>query len=149
MITDVLEKSDLYAHIDNRLAIAFRYLQTTDFSKVEIGKYEVEGKEVYAMVSEYNTKNREDAKWEAHQKYADVQFLVSGEEKMGYAPVNALEIKEAYNAEKDIVILKGSGDYITVKPGMFVVFFPHDGHQPCVAVNGSAPVKKVVVKVLM
>jgi YhcH/YjgK/YiaL family protein len=149
MIADLLNNSDLYAHIDDRLAIAFRYLQTTDFSKLETGRYEVEGKEVYAMVSEYNTKNIEDAKWEAHQKYADVQFVVSGEEKMGYAPLSALEIKETYNSEKDIVILKGSGDYVTVKPGMFVVFFPQDGHQPCVAVHGNAPVKKVVVKVLM
>lgn len=149
MIADLLEKSDLYASMDDRLAVAFRYLQTTDLASLENGKYEVEGKEVYAVVSEYNTKDVAEAKWEAHRNYADVQVIIKGEEKMGFAPLSALEVKEDYNPDKDIVILKGTGDYVTVKPGMFAVFFPHDGHQPCVAVNGSAPVKKVVVKVLM
>lgn len=149
MIADLLEKSDLYASIDDRLAVAFRYLQTTDLASLENGKYEIEGKEVYAVVSEYNTKDVAEAKWEAHRNYADVQFIIKGEEKMGFAPLSALEVKEDYNPDKDIVILKGTGDYVTVKPGMFAVFFPQDGHQPCVAVKGSAPVKKVVVKVLM
>lgn len=149
MIADLLEKSDMYAQMDDRLAMAFRYLQTTDFSKLENGKYEIEGKEVYAVVSEYNSKNPEDAKWEAHQKYADVQYVVSGIEKMGFGPLTSFEVKDVYNAEKDVVFLKGSGDYVTVKPGMFAVFFPHDAHQPGVAVDENVPVKKVVVKVLM
>jgi len=149
MIADLLKNADLYAHIDDRLAIGLKYLQMTDFSKFEPGKYLIEDNEVFASVSEYNSKKPEDAKWEAHQKYADIQYIVSGEEKMGYAPLGTMEVTEGYNPEKDIVFLKGTGDYITVKPGMFVVFFPHDAHQPSVAVKSSVPVKKVVVKVLM
>ena len=149
MIADLLENADLYAHIDDRLAVGLKYLQTTDFSSLAPGKYLIEDSEVFASVSEYNSKKPEDAKWEAHQKYADIQYIISGEEKMGYAPVKDFEVTQAYNAEKDIVFLKGTGDYITAKPGMFVVFFPQDAHQPCVAIAESVAVKKVVLKVLM
>lgn len=149
MIADSLENADLYARIDDRLAVGFRYLQTTDFSSLAPGKYLIEDSEVFATVSEYNSKKPEDARWEAHRKYADIQYVISGEEKMGYAPLHTMDVTEAYNSEKDIVFLKGTGDYITVKPGMFVVFFPQDAHQPSVAVKESAAVKKVVVKVLL
>jgi YhcH/YjgK/YiaL family protein len=148
MIVEVLVNADLYAAIDDRLAVGLRYLQITDFSKLEPGKYLIEDNEVFASVSEYNSKKPEDAKWEAHQKYADIQYIISGEEKMGYAPLNTMTVTEAYNAEKDIVFLKGNGDYVTAKPGMFVIFFPHDAHQPSVAVSESLNVKKIVVKVL-
>jgi YhcH/YjgK/YiaL family protein len=149
MIADVLENAHLYAHLNSRLAVGLNYLQNTDLSKLEIGKHVIEDNEVFALVSEYNSKNPEDAKWEAHEKYADIQFLISGEEKMGYAPLKTMQVKEAYNPEKDIVFLKGTGDYITAKPGTFLVFFPQDAHQPCVAINGNVPVRKVVIKVLM
>jgi YhcH/YjgK/YiaL family protein len=149
MIADLLENTDVYLSLDDRLAVGLRYLQTTDLASLPVGKYEIEGKDVFAMVSEYNSKKPADAKWEAHKNYADIQFIVSGVEKMGYAPLDTMEVTESYNPDKDITFLKGSGDYITVKPGMFIVFFPQDAHQPCVAANGSVPVKKVVVKVLV
>jgi YhcH/YjgK/YiaL family protein len=149
MIVDSLQNTDLYAHIDDRLAVAFKFLQTNNLSKLENGKHIIQENEVFAMVSEYTSKNLEDAKWEAHEKYADIQVVISGEEKMGYAPLKKMEVKEAYNPEKDIVILKGEGDYVTARPGTFVVFFPQDAHQPCVAIQGNVPVKKVVIKVMM
>jgi len=149
MIADLLENANLYSHINDRLALGLNYLKNTDLSKLELGKHVIKEDKVFALVSEYNSKNPEDAKWEAHEKYADIQFLVSGEEKMGYAPLNTMQVSEVYNPDKDIMFLKGTGDYITVKPGTFLVFFPKDAHQPCVAIKGNVPVRKVVVKVMM
>jgi YhcH/YjgK/YiaL family protein len=149
MIIDQLENSGIYNRIGDRFAKALSYLSSTDFSKVENGKYEIEGKDIYAIVSEYQTKSEAEAKWEAHHQYADVQYIVSGEEKMGYAPLETMEIKEAYNADKDVIILQGAGDYVTATPGTFIVFFPHDAHQPTVSTGNNAMVKKVVVKVLV
>jgi len=149
MIVDLIENSAHYARIDNRLAIGLKYLQTTDLSNLEPGKYPIKENEVFALVSEYNSKQVEDARWEAHQKYADIQYLVHGEEQMGYAPVRDFEVIQPYHPDNDIVFMEGSGDYISVRPGMFVIFFPQDAHQPGVAINGSMPVRKVVVKVLM
>jgi YhcH/YjgK/YiaL family protein len=149
MIVDRIKKANIYANLSERLAVAIRYLQTNDLSEFKTGKYQIEDDDVYVSINEYDTKNVENAKWEAHQKYADIHCVLSGEEKMGYANLEKMEVAEAYNPEKDIAFLKGSGDYITIKPGDFAIFFPHDAHQPGVVSNGTAKVKKVVVKVKM
>ena len=149
MIIDQIENANCYVHISNRLAVAFRYLQSHDLATYAPGTYEIEDREIYAIVSEYNSKNVEDAKWESHKKYADIQFVLKGVEKMGHAPLKDMEVVENYNPDKDITILKGAGNYVTVNAGTFVIFFPQDAHQPSVSVDGSKPVKKVVVKVLM
>jgi YhcH/YjgK/YiaL family protein len=147
MIVDILANTGLYGSISPKLTAAFNYLKNTDLATVAVGKYEILGTDVFAIVSEYQTKNEADAKWEAHEKYADVQYIISGVEKMGYAPIASMKEKEAYNPEKDIVFLEGKGDYITATAGTFIVFFPHDAHQPCVSAGDSSMVKKVVVKV--
>ena len=50
-----------------------------------------------------------------------------------------------YSAEKDITFFEGLAEtYIAVKPGMFAIFFPQDGHAPGISPDG---VKKVIVKV--
>lgn len=149
MIVDLIENSALYARIDDRLAMGLKYLQTTDFSNLEPGKYPIKENEVFALVSDYNSKKIEDTRWEAHQKYADIQFLAYGEEQMGYAPVREFKVIQPYDPEHDIVFLAGRGDYISVRPGMFVIFFPQDAHQPGVAITESMPVRKIVVKVLV
>ena len=57
---------------------AFTFLKNSDLSKLEIKRYDIDGDNLYAPVSEYLTKNEEDAKFEAHQKYIDIQYVVSG-----------------------------------------------------------------------
>ena len=66
---------------------------------------------------------------------------------MGFAPLETMKVTEGYNSEKDIEFLTGTGDYVTARPGSFTIFFPHDAHQPGVAIGESTGVKKVVVKV--
>jgi YhcH/YjgK/YiaL family protein len=149
MIVDQLENANTYVHISNRLAVALRYLQTNDMSTFAAGTYEIKDREIYAIVSEYTSKNIENAKWESHKKYADIQYVLNGIEKMGHAALKNMEVIENYNPDKDITILKGTGDYVTVHSGTFAIFFPQDAHQPGVAVDGNIPIKKVVVKVLM
>jgi len=133
--------------MSSRMEEAFNYLTNTRLSSLEIGKYEINGTDIFAIVSEYQTKDELEAKWEAHQNYTDIQYIILGEERMGYAPLETMEIREQYNAEKDIIFLNGNGDYVTATPGTFIVFFPHDAHQPCVSVGNGSKVKKVVVKV--
>lgn len=147
MIVDQFENAGLYGQLSERFAIAMDYLKKTDLNALAAGKHEISGTDVFVSVSEYQTKNVGDAKWEAHSKYADIQIVVSGEEKMGFAPLKVMDEKEPYNNEKDIVILTGHGDFVTVKPGTFVVFFPHDAHQPGVASGNPSKVKKAVIKV--
>jgi len=84
---------------------------------------------------------------EAHRKYLDVQYVIEGEELMGYAPLGTQEILEPYKAENDIIFFKGEKSFIKVSSGMFAIFFPEDVHMPGIRAGKVSDVKKLVIKV--
>ena len=146
MIIDRLENFHSYSGLPDRILKALNYLINTDFKKKKPGKYIIEGDNIFAIVSEYEPKDIKDCKLEAHRKYIDVQYIASGDEKMGYIPLNDQVPVQDYDDEKDCVFFKEDTSLISFYEGMFAIFFPEDLHQPCVK-NGSEKVKKVVVKV--
>jgi len=147
MIFDKIENAALYESVSPLLKKAFEYLKQTDFSKLEAGKYVVDGDNLFAMVQEYDTKNDADCKLEAHKKYIDVQYVVSGEELIGVRPlINQTPSKE-YDAENDYALYDDTCSFIKVSPTQFAVLFPQDLHKPGIKINTSAKVKKVVMKV--
>lgn len=147
MILDKIENADLYAGITENLKKGFDFLKNTNLSALESGKYEIDGKNVFAIVSEYESKKPEDCRLEAHHMYTDIQFLVSGREAIGFATLKEQIVTSAYNPEKDIVFFSGETTPLILEAGMFAVFFPQDVHRPCMQINGPEKVKKVVVKV--
>jgi YhcH/YjgK/YiaL family protein len=147
MIIDKLTNSHLYSGLGERVNKAFDYLNNTDFSKTELGKYEIDGDNIFALVNEYNTKDEIEGKLEAHKKYIDVQFVAEGEELMGYAPLENQKVIDEYNLRNDITFYSGEKSFALVKEGMFAIFFPTDVHLPGIKVKDKSYVKKVVVKV--
>jgi len=147
MILDKLENADLYSCISENLKKGFDFLKNTDLSNLEVGRYEIDGKNVFALGSEYDSKAHQDCRLEAHQAYADIQYIVSGREAIGFAPLNGQTIISEYNPDKDIVFFSGETTQLTVEAGMFAVFFPQDVHRPCMQISDPEKVKKVVVKV--
>ncbi len=128
---------------------AFAFLKNTDLSKLEARRYDIDGDNLYALVSSYMTKNEEDARFEAHQKYIDIQYVISGTEQMSIAPRSMIkDVLEPYDPAKDI-------EFVTVKkadnrvatPGVFFIFFPSDVHRPSVKIGENKEVHKIVVKV--
>jgi YhcH/YjgK/YiaL family protein len=146
MIVDSLSNAKKYFLFNPRFEKAFNFLASTDLSKLEEKKYEVDGADVYAMYMVRQGLAPEAAKHEAHDKYIDIQVCVSGKEGFGWsARQDCKNVKEAYNAEKDIVFYADKPDtFVEIKPGQFAIFFPEDVHMPLV---GSGEIKKVVVKV--
>jgi YhcH/YjgK/YiaL family protein len=121
-------------------------LQQTDFAKIEPGKYEIEGADLFALIQRYDPKPREKARWEAHRKYIDVQYVFAGSELFGYAPLAQLH-SVAFDEAKDFHELKGDGDFLRVSAGTFLILFPQDAHMPGVAGPACQFVKKIVVKI--
>jgi YhcH/YjgK/YiaL family protein len=128
---------------------AFTFLKSNDLPKLEIKRYEIDGDNVFAPVSEYLSKNEEVAKFEAHKKYIDIQYVISGIEQMSVAPFSALDsITVPYDAAKEV-------EFMTVKesrhfkatPERFFIFFPSDIHRPGLKIGENTQVKKIVVKV--
>ena len=147
MIIDSIQNRARYERLGTGIAKALEYLARTDVSKMATGRYDLDGDNVYALVQRYDTKPREKGVWEAHRRYIDVQFVASGVESMGYAPIGSLTVTQPYAADNDCVLLAGTGDFVTAAAGTFVVFFPEDAHMPCLACGAPPAVCKVVVKV--
>lgn len=149
MILDNIKNASLYYNLSERIQLGLKYLQETDLSKLEPGKYEIDGTNVYAAVSSYETRTMDLVKWEAHRKYIDIQYIIEGSEKMGYSYITEMNSPTEYNEAKDVLFYQGNGDFVTVRSGNFAIFFPEDVHAPNMAVDTPSAVKKVVVKVAL
>lgn len=149
MVFDHLSHADLYTHLGPRFAAALAYLK--NFSpEIPDGKQPVDGDNLYAAVQTYETAPASEKKWEAHRRYADVQFIVSGEEIIYHRDISTLTPRTEYIVEKDYVLYENRDDQSLVcGPGSFAIFFPHDGHKPGCALNEPTTVRKVVMKVLL
>ncbi len=146
MIIDKIENAKLYESLSTRLAAGFKYIQNTDLINTESGTYEIEGKDVFAIVQEYESKNQSECIIEAHYKYLDIQYIISGEECIGVTTLTN-QVPYEVNQENDYAFYKTETALVPLSAGMFAVFYPSDIHQPCVANNMPQNVKKVVVKV--
>ena len=147
MILDKIENAHLYKALNKRIEKAFEYIKATDLKNIKPGKYEIDGENIFALVSEYKTKSEQEGKLEAHRKYIDVQYVISGEELMGYVPIGGQKVLDPYKEENDIIFFTGEKSFIKVSTGMFAIFFPEDVHMPGIMTKESLPVKKLVIKV--
>ncbi len=149
MIVDKLENIDLYSGLGERIFKALLFLKTSNFTGMNDGRYEIDGSNIYAAVSRYQTKPMEIGKWESHRKYIDVQLVAEGKERIGYSNLSEMTVNQEYNEEKDVQFLVGAGDFITAGKNTFVILFPQDVHMPGISAenNRQDEVIKVVVKV--
>lgn len=135
---------------DSYFKYALDFLEKVQAEGIADGRYEILGDKVYASVESYETRVSADTRYEAHQNYIDIQYMISGMEEIGVADVNILEAEEAYDKTRDITFYKESsaGTRYKIADGQFLVFFPKDAHRPCIAVN-EAPVRvqKMVIKI--
>lgn len=146
MITDNIKNAGLYAGLSERFHRAFAYLTETDLTTLPTGRTELDGRNLYVLIQEYSSKLPGAGKWEAHKRYIDIQYIISGAERIGYAILPRL-VQGAYDPVKDFVPLSGDGDWVTLGAGDFMVLWPNDGHMPGMAIDASTPVRKAVVKV--
>ncbi|MGX5820989.1 YhcH/YjgK/YiaL family protein [Chitinophaga lutea] len=148
MILDALKNAHLYHGLGPRFVKAFDYLLHTDFSKLEKGRYEIDGQNVVAIVNEYQTVDPAGEKMESHRKYIDVQYVVKGAEQIGIALLNGQEPSRAYDEESDYMLFSDRPSFFTrLQAGDFAIFFPTDLHMPNLADGTPVQVKKVVIKV--
>ena len=149
MIIDQLSNFTFYQALHPRLARALTILRDGALQPRPPGRHDIDGQEMYAIVNEYITELQTQGKWEAHRKYWDVQLVVSGVERMGYANIRNMTVAQPYDAACDAEFFDGAGSFLTVHAGMFAVFAPHDVHMPGIADGAPGPVRKIVVKVAM
>jgi YhcH/YjgK/YiaL family protein len=127
----------------------FEYLARTDLAALPLGRTDIEGDDVYVMISEAETRPPEQVKFEAHRRYIDIQLVVRGQEAIGVAPAAALVTVEPYDATKDIEFFATPRESasLALRAGDFAVFVPGDAHRPSLHLDGPHVSRKAVVKV--
>jgi biofilm protein TabA len=142
-----LEFARQYHANEQRWNAAFSFLQTTDLSKITAGKHLIDGENVYALVTEAPARKEDTVRWEGHRNYADVHYVIRGEEKINVAPLSAAKLVTAYNSSRDIAFYTANGSSYKADPGNFFIFFPQDVHRPNLQLNNDQVVKKIVLKI--
>jgi YhcH/YjgK/YiaL family protein len=133
------------------LQAGFEFLERADLASLPMGKHEIQGDSVYALAMKSPSRAPESGQFESHRDYIDIQYLLSGEEIIGLAPVEKLQVVTPYDAAKDIIFYAVPKSYreLEIRPGHFAVFFPPEGHLPMCHSHGPHELHKVVVKVSM
>jgi YhcH/YjgK/YiaL family protein len=146
MIIDSISGLERYYKMNERFEMAFTFLRSNDITTLATGRYDIDGDNVYATVSENNMKSLDEAKLEVHNLYIDIQVPVSTSEIFGWKDRSlCCKGESKYDDKKDIAFFEDKPDvYCTVNPSQMVLFFPHDAHAPLI---GSEKIKKIVIKV--
>lgn len=146
MIIDHLSNAAAHTRLHPAFAAAFRFLARPDLAQLPAGRVEIDGERMYANVDDAEGRGEEGAKLEAHRRYIDIQYVVSGDERMGWRELARCgRPEDAFKPERDIGFYLDRPDvWFDVPPGYFAIFWPDDAHAP---LAGRGPVRKIVVKV--
>ena len=129
---------------------ALDYLRHTDLIHLDCGRYPIDGENMFALVQDPVTQSWEKGEPEFHAKYIDVQYLIEGEEMIGYLPAHQTLTPSVNQLEDNDIAFVSPQEKETrliLTPGMFAVFYPGELHRPCRSVTTDRRIKKVVVKI--
>ena len=149
MILDTLPMWRHYASLNPRFAAGFAFLEKVQ-PDAAIGRHEIDGDSVFALVQRYQTRPVAGMQLEAHRRYVDIQYVVSGREVIHWAPLAALtQVTSPYDPVKEAGLFALTTEMVPVplQAGHFAILFPEDAHAPCCAWGDPSDVVKVVVKV--
>ena len=146
MILDKLSNSDKYISLHPNFSKAFAFLQRDDLTTLKEGTYEIDGKCVFAIVAKDQGRQKDEAELEIHDKYIDIQLVLSGVDEMGWKARSACtEITKPFEADGDIQFFADTPTaWIATPAEHFAIFFPTDAHLPVIA---TGVLHKVIVKI--
>ena len=146
MILDTLDKIENYGYISPLMGKVADFFRNTDLSALVPGRIVLQGDDLFVNVNRQDAQSRGQVPIEAHKEYIDIQVPISADEEMGYVAAACLpEPSVPYSIDRDVAFYPGLCDtYLNVKKGMFVVFFPGEGHAPAITKTG---ITKLIVKI--
>lgn len=148
MIVARLQDADRQSPGAEGFTKAFAFLRRPGLAGLSDGRYPIDGDMVFALVQRYDTAAAAEPRFEAHRDYIDVQYLASGSEVIGWAPLPAVKISEPYDGGRDVCFGRAAAwTPLRLGPGELAVLYPEDAHAPRLAAGAPGPVVKVVVKV--
>ena len=149
MILGEMTSNACYVNMHPKFKLAFEFLEKCFDKGVEAGRYEIDGNDVYALVMEYISKEKETPRFETHDNYIDIQCMLKGSECQWYLPRKEMRELAPYNPEKDITFysFEGRGSELLLQPGDYAIYFPQDGHLPGMVAAPNEDCTRIVVKI--
>ena len=145
MIIDTIDNLLFYCQLNPRIKQVVDFIDNNDLYNIEDGVVEIDGKDVFANFCSCIGKTKQEAQLETHNQMLDIQVPISCTEIMGFIPRIKLP-NNKYDADLDLTLYDNEPEqYINVNPGEFIIFFPQDGHAPCI--TDKKIIKKVIFKV--
>lgn len=146
MIIDHLTRYRYYLHVAPQLQSGFDFLQRPDLNSLPDGRHDIAGDELFAIVARGQGRGRAAAPLEYHRRYIDIQYVVAGEDDIGWLATDACQlVREPYQSSNDIGFFNDMPQaWLRLQPGYFTIFLPSDAHAP---LAGTESVHKVVIKV--
>lgn len=148
MIADNIRNAALYFGANKAFEKSFAKIKELLKGDLVDGKYEIDGDKLFYLVQSYNTIPESELKPEAHRKYIDIQFIVKGNETIGWFNIEGRKATTQYIEERDIIFFENTGNnWINMKDGDFAIFYPEDVHSPKCVWGEVQPIKKIIVKI--
>ncbi len=158
MIVNQFNNSDNLAHVSPFILNILESVTARDLASIPADQYSLDDlplSDAYFVVMDYQTCAESSFGPEFHQLYTDVQFILSGEERCGWAILSdpqKVELLERYdyNAERDICFIDQAEvplNDLIMRPGEFYILPPNTLHMPNLNVHSAAKVRKVVIKI--
>ena len=148
MIKDSLANASLYTAVHPLFKQAFDWLANAMANGIPEGRVEIDGKNLFALPQRYDTHPFDCRKFETHEKYIDIQFIVSGCETIVLNDPKGMELVTPYNPEKDYAFFAGRGSAVTLGAGEYLIIWPHEAHAPgCDPGPDPSAIHKIVIKV--
>ncbi len=149
MIVDTFENRARYYCVHPRFEKAFQFMEKAVAEDLPAGRYEIDGEDLYAFISEYETAVPKDRIFEVHQTYIDIQFMLHGIEKMWAADIQKGRLSKPYDPTIEAAFYECGEDTceLVLQDGDYAIYFPNDLHKPSLAYGDPSPAKKMVVKI--
>lgn len=147
MIFDSIHNLENYSQY-SALYFVLRYLKNLKPGELPKPGTVIEEASAFLNPAAFTTKPEAECVFEAHKRYIDLHYIVTGMEKIATADVETLREKTPFDCSKDIGFYVGekAGQYI-LHEGDFMVCYPSDAHMVAMMVQKPSEVKKIVVKV--
>lgn len=136
-----------YLGISPRLDKALTYLTDHDLSTIAPGRYPIDGDDVWVKISDITTKPEEEALYEAHENFIDIQMVIHGHEVIRCAFRRDMEGVLEAHPERDVTFFRGIGMPFSLTDGDYLILFPDDVHAPALCQQAPATVRKALFKV--
>ncbi|MGP1481282.1 MAG: YhcH/YjgK/YiaL family protein [Hoylesella enoeca] len=134
MIIDTLDYLEKYFSLNPLFRDVIDFIHSNDVERMPLGKHLIKGDDLFVNIAKFKGKAKAEAVLESHRRMIDIAICFNADETFGYTPAIALPEAE-YHSEDDFSIYPGipAQTYLSTRPGMFTIFFPNEGHAPCIS----------------